>query len=101
MKTSLLGLVVAALTADAAVAQPNRNCAPRERVVTMLAEKYQESRRSIGLATQGRVMEVYASEESGSWSIVVTLPNGVTCLVASGQAFEEVDDALQPAGTRS
>jgi hypothetical protein len=79
----------------------NRNCGPREKVLTTLAEKYQESRRSIGLATQGRVMEVFASEESGSWTIIVTMPNGITCLVASGQAFENVDEGLQPAGVRS
>ena len=79
----------------------NNNCGPREKVLTTLAEKYQETRRSIGLATQGRVMEVFASEESGSWTIIVTMPNGITCLVASGQAFEAVDETLQPAGIRS
>jgi hypothetical protein len=78
----------------------NRNCGPREKVITTLAEKYKETRRSIGLANKGRVMEVYASEESGSWTIIVTMPNGVTCLVASGQAFEAVDETLQPAGIR-
>ena len=88
------------LTPAVAQAQ-NNNCGPRERVLTTLAEKYQETRRSIGLATQGRVMEVFASDESGSWTIIVTMPNGVTCLVASGQAFEEVDETLQPAGIRS
>ena len=88
------------LTPAVAQAQ-NNNCGPRERVLTTLAEKYHETRRSIGLATQGRVMEVFASDESGSWTIIVTMPNGVTCLVASGQAFEEVDETLQPAGIRS
>ena len=58
----------------------NRNCGPRDNVISTLAEKYKETRRSIGLATKGRVMEVYASEESGSWTIVVTMPNGITCV---------------------
>lgn len=75
-------------------AEAQQNCAPRDAVLQRLAERYGESRRSIGLAPQGRVVEVFASGDSGSWTITVTLPNGVTCLVASGQAFEALDEAL-------
>ena len=92
-------LVAISLLPTMADAQ-NRKCGPRAKVVETLAQKYKESRQSIGLATKGRVMEVYASDETGSWTIVVTMPNGMTCLVASGQSFEDVDEALQPAGIR-
>lgn len=100
MKTLAAAILAVSLMPAAADAQ-NRNCGPRTKVVETLAEKYKESRRSIGLATKGRVMEIFASEETGSWTIVVTMPNGMTCLVASGQAFEAVDEALQPAGIKS
>ena len=43
-------------------------------------------------------MEVFASVESGSWTITVTMSNGITCLVASGQAFEELAEVLPPKG---
>lgn len=92
------GLLLAATLLPGLAEAQGRQCGPREKVVETLAQKYKENRRSIGLATQGRVMEVYASEESGTWTIVVTMPNGMTCLIASGQAFEDVDEALQPAG---
>ncbi|MWD26727.1 hypothetical protein E0K89_004475 [Aquicoccus sp. SCR17] len=75
-----------------------RNCAPRDTVVDRLAEGYGETRRSIGLGANNAVMEVFASDETGTWTITVTLPNGMTCLVASGQAFETMAEGLPPSG---
>ncbi len=88
-----MGLGIMVLAAQQVQAQ---NCAPREDVVGRLAETYGETRRGIGIARQGSVMEVYASDSSGSWTITVTLPDGVTCLIASGQAYEDVSEALPP-----
>ncbi len=87
------GLAILMLTATSSFAQ-GRNCAPREVVVERLAEKYGESRQSIGLGGQGMVMETFASAESGTWTITVTMPNGMTCLMASGQSYEVLAEAL-------
>ncbi len=88
-----MGLGIMALAAQQVQAQ---NCAPREDIIQRLAETYGETRRGIGIARQGAVMEVYASDSSGSWTITVTLPDGVTCLIASGQSYEDVTEALPP-----
>ena len=40
------------------------------------------------------LVETFASAETGTWTITVTMPTGVTCLVASGQAFETASVAL-------
>jgi hypothetical protein len=42
----------------------------------------------MGLGANNVVIEVFASDTSGSWTITVTSSDGITCLVASGQAFE-------------
>lgn len=102
-KTTLMGALAAAtalnmMTAGMAAAQQARNCGPRELVVTRLAEGYGETRQSMGLGANNAVIEVFASEESGTWTITVTSPSGVTCLVASGQAFEELAEALPAKG---
>ena len=55
----------------------------------------------VGCGCNGRnnaMVEVFASEETGSWTILVTMPTGVTCLVASGEAFEEVAEVLPAQG---
>lgn len=77
-------------------AQQNRNCAPRPIVIAKLAEGYGETRQSIGLGARGAVIETFASSDTGTWTITVTMPNGVTCLIASGQSFETLAEALPP-----
>ncbi|KIC16989.1 hypothetical protein [Leisingera sp. ANG-Vp] len=97
MKQTLFALPVALaalVLAAAPAAAQNRNCAPRDMVIKRLAEKYGESRQSIGMGQQGMVMETFASGETGSWTITVTTPNGMTCLVASGQSYEVLAEAL-------
>lgn len=83
-----------ALTTGTATAQNMQNCAPRESVLDRLASGYGETRQSMGLGANNHVVEVFASNETGTWTITVTMPNGLTCLVASGQAFEELAEAL-------
>ena len=73
-------------------------CAARADVVAQLAERYSETRRGLGIAANDTVMEVFASAESGSWTITVTTPDGLTCLVASGHAFEPITESLPPKG---
>ena len=98
--TAILTIALTLGTASAAFAQ-SQNCGARDTVIDRLANQYGESRQSIGMAPQGRVVEVFASLETGTWTITVTLPNGTTCLVASGQSYEALDEPLQPAGIQS
>ncbi|RUS60215.1 hypothetical protein EGN72_10500 [Pseudorhodobacter sp. E13] len=73
-------------------------CGPRAAVVAQLADRYGETRRSMGLAANNMVMEVFASDASQSWTITVTTPQGQTCLVASGQGFEAMAEELPAKG---
>ena len=63
---------VAVLMAGPVFAQSGPNCAPREMVVDRLASKYGETRQSMGLGANNAVVEVFASDTSGSWTIIVT-----------------------------
>jgi len=83
----------AAIPALPAQAQSN-NCAPHAMVVERLASGYGESRQSIGIGANNTVVELFASPLSGSWTITVTMPGGPTCLVASGQGYEYLAEAL-------
>jgi len=93
MKCVLTALVAAFLClvtrSDMALAQP-RVCLPREDLASQLADRYREAPVAMGLVSQAIVMEVYRSE-SGTWTIVMNLTNGTSCMVASGEAFEEIE----------
>ena len=97
---SLLALSTAALLVSA---QPNfgqhtMTCNMRDDVVAMLTDKYGETRRSIALGQNNAVVEVYASAATGTWTITVTTPAGMTCLLASGQSYETLAVATDVPG---
>jgi len=73
----------------AAIAPPAyaANCAMRDTVIERLASKYSEALTAGGLqGTQAAttVIEVWASKESGTFTVIVTNPQGVSCVVAAG-----------------
>ena len=78
-------LTVAASTPALAQAQ---NCAARETIVAKLAKTYAEEPVSLGVTAQGGLLEVLASPD-GTWTILVTLPNGPTCLMSHGDGWSE------------
>jgi hypothetical protein len=98
MKKLVIGCAVAVALLAGPVVAEGQNCAPREMVVERLASKYGEVRQSMGLGANNVVIEVFASEKSGTWTITVTSVSGLTCLVASGQAFEAMVEALPAEG---
>lgn len=88
-----LALVIAATAANAGHAA-GQVCGERKKIVAELERKYGETRRSIGLQQGRGVVEVYASDRTGSWSILLTNTTGRTCLIAAGEAFETETAAI-------
>ncbi|WP_353339939.1 hypothetical protein [Pelagimonas sp. KU-00592-HH] len=91
-----MGFGLLVLAADQVAAQQG-NCAPRDVVLERLSDSYGETRQAIGLGANNAIVEVFAAE-TGSWTITVTFPNGATCLVASGQAYETLAETLPAKG---
>jgi hypothetical protein len=79
------------------IANSAPQCDSREAVTSLLADRYGETRRAIGLAGEAAVMELYASDGTGTWTITFTLPDGRMCLMASGAGFEAISTP-EPAG---
>lgn len=84
------------LTAHMAPAQ-NTNCAARAAMIERLATTYNEKRQLVAMSGQNAMLELFASDQ-GSWTITVTQPSGLTCIVAAGQNFQYVvDKHIDPA----
>jgi len=96
-----MGLGLMVLAAQQVNANENRNCGPRPVVIERLTSGFGETRQSIGLGAHNAVVEVFASSDTGTWTITVTMPNGMTCLVAAGQAFETLTEARAPGGEKA
>ena len=72
-------------------------CGPRGDVVAGLKQKYAEEPVSMGLASNGTVIEVFASE-AGTWTILMTHPNGLSCLLTAGENWENLSAKVAGAG---
>ena len=91
-RTTAAAAVVAGIATGAAA---QTRCAPRAIVVERLAGHYGEAFAGGGLRDEGAVFEVWTSAEEGTWTILLTRPNGVSCVMASGTNWR---DALASEG---
>ncbi len=84
-------MLVIALTAWVQIASPawgrGADCLDHTSAVTRLMLKYGEQLVAQGLATDGMVVELYASANGDTWSILVVSPTGVACLAAAGEGW--------------
>ena len=89
----LLTSLVIALWSFPALAQQQPPCVERADFLKHLESNYEEAPVAMGLTTGGGLLEVVVSR-TGSWTIIVTTPNGISCGVASGESWESVFDTL-------
>lgn len=64
-------------------------CGKRDEMVKSLYSQFRESPRAMGLANQTAIIEIFTSK-SGSWTILLTKPNGASCIVSAGEAWEDI-----------
>ncbi len=69
-------------------------CAQRDVVVSRLDERYGEHRNNMMLDAQGNLVELFSNLDTGSWTLIVTMPGGPTCILSSGEDF--VQEARRP-----
>lgn len=62
-------------------------CNTRDAVLERLATKYQEFPVAGGVTNSGGLVEVFTTPDGRTWSIIVTLPNGMSCLIAAGEGW--------------
>ena len=81
-------LLMATATAfPASATAGNDLCGKRQVITQQLLQKYKESTVGLGVTSQGRLIEVLTTVDGTTWSIIMTTPEGVTCLVASGESW--------------
>ena len=90
---------VAAATVCATATQAQPVCKPRAEMIEILARKFREHQRMFGLQNDRRVLELYASAD-GTWTAILSMPNGTSCVVAAGEAWTVLPPipAGEPAG---
>ena len=82
-------VVFAAVPAAAeAEQQTRRPCHDYGEIHKQLSKKYDEAPVAFGLQTNGNLLQIYASEDKGTWTVISTSPAGLACIVAAGKSWE-------------
>lgn len=86
--------VIAALTVGSILSahaqQQGPACLKRADLLQHLSKRYQEAPAAVGLADNGALLEVFASKAGETWTVTVTMPNGISCLIATGQQWQDL-----------
>jgi len=85
---SLIAASVLFLSVSSANAQ--QFCAPRDKAVVQLEKQFGEFVSGRGLAVNGKQMiEIFVSEK-GSWTVLISDPKGLSCVVTSGENWQGI-----------
>jgi hypothetical protein len=100
-KGLLAGLVLSVVATSniAQAAQPNTQCTDRASALNHLSKKFSEAPVAVGLASNGGVIEVLTDAAGATWSIIITMLDGMACIIAAGEHWEPLSPIK--AGTRT
>ena len=84
----MAALSIVALPTSPASAQGIGRCGLRAGVVAGLERHYREAQTALGLTAKGSLIELFVSP-SGSWTIIQTSPQGMSCIMAAGSRWSQ------------
>jgi hypothetical protein len=81
-------VMVAAMSLTSLPANAQSACGERKKFVDVLARNYQEVPSAFGIAGERNLVELFISKQ-GTWTLLVTQPSGMSCIMAAGQSWEQ------------
>lgn len=87
---------VLALLAMLSPAYAQQQCGPTDRVAELLGGAHGEAVIGRGLVADQFIAMTWANPETGSWTITVTDPRGITCIVIHGTDWDAVEPVRAP-----
>ena len=96
-------LTAAVLFGMAATGPPAHaaSCGDRETVINRLETQFSEHLVGGGLQSVQSVVEVWASQETGTFTVLVTNTQGISCVVSTGSNWFHQEPRIEPAGIPS
>ena len=63
-------------------------CGATEALLATLAERYGERPAGLGVTTVGQLLQLLVRPDQRSWTVLLTRPDGVSCLLAAGHDWQ-------------
>lgn len=73
-------------------------CADRTALLTSLDREYKEAPKELGLANNGNVVELLTTRDGKTWTMLMTRPDGTACVIAAGEAWDEIPAQMAASG---
>jgi len=89
-KRIVTAALIFGMAAIAPPAQAQVACAKRTQITSRLTERFGETPVGIGLSSATQIIEVWASEQTQTWTILLTDTHDRSCVIASGTAWTGV-----------
>ena len=90
-----VALAVALVVGFRATASAQSLCTTRAQVTKQLDSRYSEAPVAIGLSRNGGVVEVLSTSDGSTWTMIITMPDGTSCMMAAGEAWENLPASLR------
>jgi hypothetical protein len=90
--SAALLLGVAGIGSAAADEQRPAACGPHTDVIKALGDKFHETQSATALTSAGTLLEVLTANDGSTWTIIVSRPDGLSCVVAAGQNWQDKPD---------
>ena len=92
-----IGLGLSAVPAAAASPIAEVICAPSAELTDRLERQFGESLRAQGLRDHETMLEVWSSDRTGRWTLVMSYASGRSCIVAMGEHWDQIPASRDPA----
>jgi hypothetical protein len=97
LSIAALAALLISMGANSTATQAQTLCGARMDLVRDLKKEFAEDPIAMGLARTGAMVEVFSSA-TGSFSILMTQPSGTSCVVATGEGWEDLPKRLTGLG---
>ena len=85
-----LGLSLVSSPVGVADEPAKSSCESRQAVLEFLSSRYSEAPIAMGVSKDGGLVEILTSGPGSTFTIIVTMPDGLTCMVAAGDSWENL-----------
>lgn len=94
MRTLIPAIAAGLMLAGVDPAAAQSRCGPRQAIIDIAWRQYDERPVATALAAGGAVLEVLASRDGHTFTMLHTGTNGVSCILATGESWQP--EAWQP-----
>ncbi|MCB1883051.1 MAG: hypothetical protein KDG89_03490 [Geminicoccaceae bacterium] len=88
MRRTVLVALLASFAPGLAWAADPPPCHDYKEIARVLAKTYEEDPVSLGVQTNGNMLQVFASAKSGTFTVLSVAPTGFACILAAGRNWE-------------